>query len=84
MLWSFGRCGYQDAALLDVMHAVADKLAATRFDSATLADVVAAEAQLGWADQRLADLVSNFAQSRIGRFDAPHLAQLIAGLASVG
>jgi hypothetical protein len=27
MLWSFGRCGYQDDALMRVMHSVAEKLA---------------------------------------------------------
>jgi hypothetical protein len=27
MLWSFGRCGFQDDALMAVMHDVAEKLA---------------------------------------------------------
>ena len=28
MLWTFGRVGFQDDVLMDVMHAVAEKLAA--------------------------------------------------------
>ena len=53
-------------------------------NSVTLADVVQAEARMGWTDQRLADLVADYAQEHVGSFDADHLAELIAGLASVG
>jgi hypothetical protein len=52
--------------------------------STTLADVVQAEARMGWADQRLAELVAGHAQARMGTFDAGHLAELMSGLASVG
>lgn len=52
--------------------------------STTLADVVQAEARMGWADQRLADLVAGHAEARMGAFDAAHLAELMVGLASVG
>jgi hypothetical protein len=52
--------------------------------STSLADVVYAEAQMGWADQRLAELVADYAASNIGSFDAASLTRLLAGLASVG
>jgi len=39
---------------------------------------------MGWADQRLAELVADLAQARMSKFDAGHLADLVAGLASVG
>lgn len=127
MLWSFARCGYNDEALLQVMHDISERLAsscdrcATRtrhftaagstvapctipppprahaahlspppqknmqtLRSTTLADVVQAEARMGWADQRLADLVAGHAEARMAGLDATHLAELMAGLASVG
>jgi hypothetical protein len=46
--------------------------------------VVYAEAQMGWADQRLAELVADYATVNIETFDANSLARLLAGLASVG
>jgi hypothetical protein len=138
MLWSFGRVGFQDETLMDVMHDVAEKLAnscdrwtgrgaagvgvgvesrrlwaveragAARCwrlplqppsshvqhhptplppppaHSTSLADVVYAEAQMGWADQRLAELVADYATANIETFDATSLTRLLAGLASVG
>lgn len=52
--------------------------------STSLADVVWAEAQMGWADQRLAELVAEYATSNIDAFDAHSLTRLLSGLASVG
>jgi len=52
--------------------------------STSLADVVYAEAQMGWADQRLAELVADYATDNIETFDAASLTRLLAGLASVG
>lgn len=39
---------------------------------------------MGWADQRLAELVAEYATSNIDAFDAHSLTRLLSGLASVG
>lgn len=39
---------------------------------------------MGWADQRLADLVADYAAANISTFNAASLSRLLAGLASVG
>jgi hypothetical protein len=39
---------------------------------------------MGWADQRLADLVADYATLNVATFDAGSLTRLLAGLASVG
>lgn len=53
-------------------------------NSVTLADVVQAESRMGWTDQRLADLVADYAEEHMDSFDAAHLGELMSGLASVG
>ncbi len=52
--------------------------------SATLAEVVAAEARMGWVDPCLAELVGDYAAAHIGAFDGAQLAELMASLASAG
>jgi hypothetical protein len=64
MLWTFGRFGYQDQFLMDMMHEIATKLQAD-CNSKALADVVYAMAQLGWADARLHTLVAEYAMDNI-------------------
>eukprot|EP00882_Tetradesmus_deserticola_P018916 GHRQ01020330.1.p2 GENE.GHRQ01020330.1~~GHRQ01020330.1.p2 ORF type:complete len:141 (-),score=50.49 GHRQ01020330.1:71-493(-) len=64
MLWAFARFGYQDEALLELMHDIALKLQA-HCNSKSLADVVYAVAQLGWADSRLHSLVAEYAMDNI-------------------
>ena len=64
MLWTFGRFGYQDETLMDMMHDIALKLQAD-CNSKALADVVYAMAQMGWADQRLHVLVADYAMDNI-------------------
>jgi hypothetical protein len=64
MLWTFGRFGYQDQFLMDMMHEIATKLQAD-CNSKALADVVYAMAQLGWADARLHTLVADYAMDNI-------------------
>lgn len=64
MLWTFGRFGYQDQFLMDMMHEIALKLQAD-CNSKALADVVFAMAQLGWADGRLHTLVAEYAMDNI-------------------
>ena len=66
------------------MLAVVSLLTPLPARSTSLADVVYAEAQMGWADQRLAELVAEYATINITSFDAPSLSRLLAGLASVG
>jgi hypothetical protein len=60
LLWLFGRAGYQDAALMDLMHSIALKLQGA-MDTESIAEVMFAEAQLGWADPRLQALVADYA-----------------------
>lgn len=64
MLWTFGRFGYQDETLMDMMHDIAVKLQAN-CDSKSLAEVVFAMAQLGWADMRLHNLVAEYAMDNL-------------------
>jgi hypothetical protein len=64
MLWTFGRFGYQDETLMDMMHDIAMKLQAD-CNSKALADVVYAMAQMGWADARLHTLVADYAMDNI-------------------
>jgi hypothetical protein len=64
MLWTFGRFGYQDAMLMDLMHEIALKLQAD-CNSKALADVVYAMSQMGWADARLHSLVADYAIDNI-------------------
>lgn len=64
MLWTFGRFGYQDQFLMDMMHEIALKLQAD-CNGKALADVVYAMAQLGWADARLHTLVAEYAMDNI-------------------
>lgn len=64
MLWTFARFGYQDETLMDMMHDIAVKLQAN-CDSKTLAEVVYAMAQLGWADIRLHNLIADYAMDNV-------------------
>ena len=64
MLWLFGRAGYRDDVLMDMMHDVALKLS-DKMDSTSLAEVVFAEAQMGWADNRVQALVADYALDNI-------------------
>lgn len=64
MLWTFGRFGYQDETLMDMMHDIAVKLQAN-CNSKSLAEVVYAMAQMGWADVRLHNLVADYAMDNI-------------------
>jgi hypothetical protein len=64
MLWTFARFGYQDETLMDMMHDIALKLQAN-CNSTSLAEVVYAMAQLGWADSRLHSLVADYAMDNI-------------------
>lgn len=64
MLWTFARFGYQDETLMDMMHDIAVKLQAN-CDSKTLAEVIYAMAQLGWADIRLHNLVADYAMDNV-------------------
>jgi hypothetical protein len=64
MLWTFGRFGYQDDLLRDMMHDIALKLQAD-CNSKALADVVYAMSQMGWADGRLHTLVAEYAMDNI-------------------
>jgi hypothetical protein len=64
MLWTFARFGYQDETLMDMMHDIALKLQAN-CNSTSLAEVVYAMAQLGWADSRLHSLVAEYAMDNI-------------------
>lgn len=64
MLWTFGRFGYQDDMLRDMMHDIALKLQAD-CNSKALADVVYAMSQMGWADARLHTLVAEYAMDNI-------------------
>lgn len=64
MLWTFGRFGFQDETLMDMMHDIALKLQAN-CNSKALADVLYAMAQMGWADARLHNLVADYAMDNI-------------------
>lgn len=64
MLWTFGRFGFQDETLMDMMHDIALKLQAD-CNSKALADVVFCMAQMGWADARLHSLIAEYAMDNI-------------------
>jgi hypothetical protein len=81
MLWTFGRFGYQDQFLMDMMHEIATKLQAD-CNSKALADVVYAMAQLGWADARLHTLVAEYAMDNI-QVSTRHAADALPGVESV-